>query len=281
MKRTAKNHNRTRSLQSLVRIALRHRNTDEGWLAIAELHRRGSPQTLAIATALARSPTWRRRSLGLHIASQLRRRSKGSTTEYALEQTQEMLIAGLHDQHEEVVLAAVSGLGHRPHPDALMDLVRLSSHRDDQLRWNVAVSLGRYEDPLALGALLRLMADPDDDVRDWATFGVGSLQSSDMPEVRAALWKNLGDVNDYVRGEALVGLAERQAPRVVEFLLKHLDPECRVCELDAAGKLANPKLLEPLRAIARVLSEDEVDGHWFNCLQRAIAACSVAADARV
>ncbi len=74
MKRTSRNPSKKKSLQRLVRTALRCWDTDKGWCAIAELQMRGSPRTLASAKRLARSASWRRRSLGLYIASQLTQR---------------------------------------------------------------------------------------------------------------------------------------------------------------------------------------------------------------
>lgn len=278
MKRLSKNLSKKKTLQSLVRTALRCWETDKGWRAIAELQMRGSQRTFAIATRLARSASWRRRSLGLYIASQLRQRRGPSSSEYAVAETQKLLLEGLHDRHLEVVRAAVSGLGHRPHPAALDDLVRLSTHHDDRLRWDVTVSLGRYEEPVAIEALLRLAADPDDAVRDWATFGLGSLQSSDTPDIRAALWRNLNDQDADVRGEALVGLAARHDERAVEYLLEHLSPDCRVYELDAAEALAAGRLLRPLQAVADALTDGERDGYWFGRLQAAIEACSAEAN---
>lgn len=137
-----------------------------------------------------------------------------------MDETQALLLAGLHDTHDEVVRAAVSGLGHRPHPAALAELVRLSTHRDALLRWDVAVALGRYPEPSAIEALFRLANDADDLVRNWATFGLGSMQDADTAEIRELLWKNLQDRDAEVRSEALAGLVKRGDPRAIEYTAK-------------------------------------------------------------
>ena len=286
MKNPARNLNRTRTPQQLIRIALRGWGSDRHWPAIVELQMRGSPQTLALARSLSGSASWRRRSLGLYIASQLRQRKRDGdfgSIEYAMDETQALLLAGLHDAHDEVVRAAVSGLGHRPHAAALVELLRLSTHRDALLRWDVAVALGRYPEPAAIEALLRLASDSDDLVRNWATFGLGSMQDADTPEIRELLWKNLQDsdaeVRGEVRGEALVGLAERGDARAIGYLAEHLDADCRVYELDAAEKLASPLLLDALQKIAGSLNESEASGYWLDRLKAAIAACAVTAHA--
>jgi HEAT repeat protein len=257
-------------------MALRGWGSDRHWRAIVELQMRGSPQTLELARSLSGSASWRRRGRGLYIASQLRQPQRGvdfGSVEYAREETQALMLAGLHDPHDEVVRAAVSGLGHRPHSDALPELLRLSMHRNELLRWNVAVSLGHYPEPAAIDALLRLASDPDDDVRNWATFGLGSLQEADTPEIRELLCKNLQDRDDEVRGEALVGLSERSDPRAIAYLAEHLDADCRVYELEAAEKLASPLLVDALQRIANGLNASEVSGYWLDRLNAAIDAC--------
>ncbi len=239
---------------------------------------RGSPETLALAQRLSRSHSWRRRALGLHVAAQLRQRRQGAesgSVEYALEATQRLLLAGLHDAHDEVVGAAVSGLGHRPHPEALAELVRLASHPSSDMRWHVAVALALYPEPPAIDALLRLARDGDDDVRDWATFGLGSMQGADTPEIRELLWTNLSDADPDVRGEAVIGLAARNDPRAVDYLLTHLDDKCRMLDLNAAAKFASPRLLPALQALLTGTAGDgEVDPQWLDALREAVETCA-------
>jgi HEAT repeat protein len=279
-RRTAVFPFRKRSSGQLVRIALRGWGGDRCWRAIPELQMRGSPETLKLAQSLAGSSSWRRRALGLYIASQLRQRSPDArfgSVEFAVEETQRLLLAGLHDRHVEVVRAAVSGLGHRPHAAALADLVRLADHSDTDLRQDVAVVLGHYPEPHAITALLRLARDADDDTRDWATFGLGSMQEADTPDIRALLWQNLRDPNPTVQNEALIGLAERGDARALEHLLAHLDDDCRVYELEAAEKLADPRLLAALQALWVGAGRDSgVNGSWLGALCAAIEACGAA-----
>ena len=56
-------------------------------------------------------------------------------------------------------------------------------------------------------ALLRLTEDTDDDVRDWATFGLDVQGGADSAEIRDALFRKLTDRNADVREEAMAGLA--------------------------------------------------------------------------
>jgi hypothetical protein len=71
--------------------------------------------------------------------------------------------------------------------------------------------------------MIRLMEDPDPEVRNWATFGLGFLMDVDTVAVRAALWARTGDDDGEVRAEGVRGLARRHDRRAVPLLAALLD----------------------------------------------------------
>jgi HEAT repeat protein len=273
MKRLARHRLKSFSVDRLLRHALRHWHAQEGWRAVEVLQRRGSPALLARIETLSGSPRVRRRAVGLSIAAQLMRREHGRDVLFAEQETQQLLLRGLSDPHHDVVRAAVAGLGQRPHGASVEGLLRLSTHPDSRMRWQVAVALGSYEEPEAIAGLIRLSSDPSDEVRDWATFGLGTLRNDDTPEIREALRRNLQDRDEDVRGEALVGLARRGDDGIVEVLITHLTPDCHMYELDAAEALADPRLIEPLQALAQTTPRSW-NAVWQARLDEALAACA-------
>ena len=66
------------------------------------------------------------------------------------------------------------------------------------------------------------MEDADEDVRDWATFGLGVLGDQDSQTIRDAIYRRLSDTNEEVREEAMVGLGKRMDGRVLPLLLAAL-----------------------------------------------------------
>jgi HEAT repeat protein len=105
-------------------------------------------------------------------------------------------------------------------------------HPDAEIRFAVACALGAFaNDPEAIQVLIVLTRDADDDVRDWAVFGLGNLGDGDSVEIRDVLFCRLDDSNEDVREEAIVGLAKRKDRRVLPSLIAALS----LSELDDPG----------------------------------------------
>ena len=104
--------------------------------------------------------------------------------------------------------SAISALGHLGDPCAIPLITPFTTHPDARLRFGATFALGCFPDePASVLALLRLTEDTDDDVRDWATFGLGVQGGADSAEIRDALFRKLTDRNADVREEAMAGLA--------------------------------------------------------------------------
>jgi HEAT repeat protein len=156
---------------------------------------------------------------------------------------------------EEPTLAVQSGalysLGHRRSPVPVPDVIPYTTHGNEELRLAATFALLSQEAPEAVAAMLVLSADEHDEVRNWATFGLGSQIDLDTPEIRAALCARLDDADLEIRGEALVGLAKRRDPAVLEPLIRELSmDDVSVLAIEAAGELRDPDLLPYLEAIA-------------------------------
>ncbi len=159
------------------------------------------------------------------------------------------------DPDETVRESAASALGQIAAPAAIPALVRSASHSSPEVRFAVTHALGSFyestweqTDPSCkaevTATLLRLMDDTDEDVRDWATFGIHQ-GDHDTPETRARLWKALEDPNADVRGEAAEGLAkfgDRSLLPILDRLLRE-DEALSPCYFEAAEALGDPTLL--------------------------------------
>jgi len=130
----------------------------------------------------------------------------------------------MHETDVRPLNSAIAALGHLDDRRAVPVIARFRSHSNAETRFAVACALGSFaNEPLSVEILLTLMTDTDDEVRDWATFGLGVLGSSDSAEIRGALAQRLDDLNVDVREEAMVGLAKRRDRRVLITLLRALE----------------------------------------------------------
>ncbi|WP_421742096.1 HEAT repeat domain-containing protein [Cellulomonas sp.] len=134
-------------------------------------------------------------------------------------------------------------------PDARA-VVALVGHHDAAVRKAVAAQLPYLteDEPSAelLATAIRLTADPDPDVRDWACFALGQQwQQVDTPELRDALADRLDDIDVATRHEALVGLALRRDQRALPYVrsgLSRADGSVHRLAMVAAGALGDPTL---------------------------------------
>jgi hypothetical protein len=94
----------------------------------------------------------------------------------------------------------------------LRPLIGVRINADPFVRRAVAHGLGFTSRPDAIETPIELMADVADDVRDWATFGLGQ-STGDSPQIWDAFRRHPNDAFLDVRQEALWGLARRKDPQ--------------------------------------------------------------------
>jgi hypothetical protein len=86
------------------------------------------------------------------------------------------------ERHPLVLESAISALGHLDNVEAVALILRYMDHPDEDVRFSVAFALGCFpNDDEAVKGLLILSLDPDEDVSDWAVFGLGVQGTSTRP----------------------------------------------------------------------------------------------------
>ena len=211
---------------------------DDDDTSLAVPHYRGSEEELAIGARYVNSTDPLDRVTGAHLLSQL-----GWGDRTFLAESVEILIRLLDDQNERVIAAAAIGLGHRGDPSAIPFVLQLLSHPNSEIRFGVVRALTGHEDDAAIAGLIQLSKDQDDEVRDWAAFGLGSILERDSTEIREALAALVEDADPEIRGEAMIGLAKRKDSRAYSIIARELKRKFwgSWC-LEAAELLADPRL---------------------------------------
>jgi HEAT repeat protein len=256
----------SREVVERYRAVIREDDHDESLTLVTY---RGGEEEFALGREYCASDDAGDRETGAYILGQL-----GWSDCSFLEETVRILIPLLDDPDDQVVYAATSALGHRNDPSAIPALIEKADHGNSLVRFGVVQGLSAHEDPRAIEALITLAADEDAEVRNWAVFGIGSQVYADTPEIREALRRALSDPDLDVRGEALVGLAQRGDERVVTDLLDEwMYDEVSLLSIEAAEVTGDPRSYERLNHFARTLPLEGKPYHA-KSLAAAIATCS-------
>jgi HEAT repeat protein len=262
------------SVDDIVAKAL-NEGADGGtyWGYVSHLQKLGTRAVFERAAALCSATGAPSRRLGLDILAQLGYEVGRPFVEQALP----IAIELASDPELSVRVSAISALGKQWDVRALPTVLEHRLDADPDVRLAVAQAVPSVvSDPPeadAVASLLELMRDSACDVRDWATLGIGTLlEDVDGDDIRQALTERLDDPDGDTAGEALVGLARRRDPGIIERVRGLLaEPNVGNLTVEAAGELADPRLLPALERL-RTTGWSQRDPRG-RLLEPAIAAC--------
>lgn len=262
---------RNLSTLAIIERAFEIEDEDQYWALIVELHRRGTSVEFLAAEALCNDADAVRREIGADILGQLGRNIDVDRGAFHSESVR-ILISLLGDPVADVIASAAYSLGHRGDAAAVPELIRHVAHPSDRVRHGVTFGLLGHDDPCAIQALIALSRDENEDVRNWATFGLGVQIDTDSDAIRQALIDRLSEANQEIRGEALCGLAKRAHPGVVDWLIRELSGETiGYLILEACEIVASPRLFPLLQEWKECGFEGEDDPIFEDHLDAALA----------
>lgn len=206
-------------------------DADDPWAAVRALRQIGSREVFEHATEWCRSDDPLKRARGADVLACFGKNHHNNFLEESYAAVSKLL-----EQETAIrpLASAIFTLGHLYDARAIPLITRFAMHPDAEVRFAVACALGDSRNHERSARVLTALSDDvDEDVRDWATFG---LQSNlDSPHIREALVRRLDDSFEDARQEAMVGLAMRRDIRVLPPLLSELEkPVVSYCIREAA-----------------------------------------------
>ncbi|MGO8862477.1 MAG: HEAT repeat domain-containing protein [Acidimicrobiales bacterium] len=176
--------------------------------------------------------------------------------EYIPEVLPELIAMLDENQDPDVLVAVIQALGHAWTEQACLAVVPFSGHSDPCVRLAAVQAMPGGVDSstgsaAVASALIDRFHDDDSEVRDWATFGVGSMLDIDSDEIREALLGNIDDPDYDVQCEAVVGLARRKDSAAMEPTIRLLTSQSvgRLA-VESAGLLADARFLPALQELS-------------------------------
>jgi HEAT repeat protein len=259
--------------RDLVQIALNAAyEADAYWDAVGELQKRGTREVFEMSSELCGRREPHARQVGLDVLGQLGyERGRPFLTE-----SLQIALRLAGDTEHVVRQSALAALGNLGDPESLPVLLKHMSDPDAGVRLVVAQAMPSVftdpPQPEGVRALIHLSDDPDPQVRDWATFGLGSLLEVDSEEIRNALTRRLDDPKGDSAGEALVGLARRRDLEMVARVRVLLDGESvGNLTVEAAAELADRSLVPSLERLEHTGWAEGDPRGWL--LDEALRAC--------
>lgn len=231
---------------------LRLGDGDEQWECadvITELQRRGTVSVYEIAVGLLTDRNPAARMVACDVLGQLGwADGKPFGTQSLLH-----LLGRTTEANRHVLGAAITALGHLGATNAVPAVLAHEICNDEQVRFSLACALPNMvhadagEDDAGVQALMRLTTDESAEVRDWATFGLGTQLRVDGDAVRDCLRARLEDGDADTRCEALKGLRQRNDAETIQHLTAALRRTTAAPqEVELAYEWGDPDLLGAL-----------------------------------
>jgi hypothetical protein len=215
------------------------------WEIIHELRRRGSASICDQALALADGDETQQR-VAADILSQL-----GCLEGRPFKQAALAVLARMSAtaSDPDLIDSIVMALGYQYDQAGIPEILRHVGHEESFVRYAVALALRdsfieaegwiSAHHPGVEG-LMRLTKDDDDDVRDWAAFGLAQLQV-DGEAVRRCLRDRLTDLHQDTLSEAIDGLVRRHDPILFSWIQRGLaSPDFVPYVVPAARSFGSP-----------------------------------------
>jgi HEAT repeat protein len=200
---------------------------DAPWDAVSVLRLMGTPEVFQMAVEFCKSDNPLKRARAIDVLGQLGRSGKGEGLYF--DERVEIVLSHLSDKAERVVESAAWSLSHMRGEKAVNGLLSVRQSTNAHVRHAVAAGLLGETSPEAVEALIALMRDVDDDVRDYATWSLGSEPINgtpvDSPAIRQAFRERLTDTFEDARLEAIWGLAIRKDPDGLKILLERVEAD--------------------------------------------------------
>jgi hypothetical protein len=170
---------------------------------------RQEPRTCRVeaATKLLNSPVANERRLGADLLGQ----AAAVDHDVAAPAADTLLSHFEQERDNDALQTIIVALGHLGDERARAGIVRHTGHPDEQIRYAVAWALPSVGLDERYSGASELSRDSDEDVRDWATFGLVESDADDVP-TREALTAPVDDPHDDTRAEGIYGLARRRDP---------------------------------------------------------------------
>lgn len=191
------------------------------WNNISELRKRANEDVYDQAFKLTKSESDKKKIIGIDVLAQL-----GFDPRIRQQKTINLFFDLLeNEQSDDVLFALFFGISHNNEnltKKQVSKLVEFKDSKNTDVRYSLVSALSGIANPKAIETLIELSEDKFSSIRNWATFGIGTLSEENNDRIINALWKRTKDKHQETKLEAIVGLAHRKEVAVKEQIISEL-----------------------------------------------------------
>jgi HEAT repeat protein len=241
------------------------------WKNISELRKRANEEIYDQAYELAKSEIDKNKIIGIDVLAQL-----GFDPRIGKQKTVELYFELLENgQNDDVLFSLLFGISHNNEnltEKQILKLIEFKNYKNKDIRYSLVSALSTIENPKAIETLIELSEDKLSSIRNWATFGIGTLSEENNDRIINALWKRTKDKHQETKLEAIVGLANREVIKVKENIIEELkNGEYGTLLFDAIETLKDKDFIPYLENNLKSANKDSgIKEEWISDLKQCL-----------
>lgn len=242
------------------------------WENVGELRKRPNNEVYNKAFKLANAKSEKEKIIGIYVLAQL-----GFDPRFQQNKTVDLYFKLLENEKSPKVISAIlSSISHnneKLNENQISKLIEYKTHKFADVRFELTHAISCLENDDAIKTLIELSNDKNSDIRNWATFGIGTQLEIDTEIIRNALWNRVNDSDYETKSEAIVGLANRMDKRIKEVIISELkNGDYGTLLFGAILKLNDKEFLPYLNKNLKIAKKDKDDirNGWVLALEETI-----------
>ncbi len=259
------------STEKLISRLLNNKSEKTYWNNIRVLRSRPTIEVLNKSIELTHHSDAKARRIGIDVLAQL-----GISPRPFYDQSNKCFFELLNiENNPKVLMSLFYAIGHNNEKLSNIQIEKLCEFVDSPnelvIEGLVHALLG-IDKPKAIDALIKLSTHKLSHIRDWATFGLGSLVERDNKKIRVALWNRVNDKHNDTKAEAILGLALRNDSGIIDIIHREvLSEEYDTMLLEAIIAINGIDLLPVLEHhLAKLRNNQDINADWLSGLENCI-----------
>lgn len=250
---------------------LKNKTSTNYWNYVTELRTRKTEDIYKRSVQLTKSKNLKEKILGITILAQF-----GHPRLHKKEIVNILFDLLSTETDYKIISSLLYAIGHnneKLNKKQIELLCSFGNHKSAKVRFSLTSALLGVEKETAIDTQIKLSSDKDSDIRNWATFGIGTQIEIDNQKIRTALWQRINDTDFETKSEAIVGLANRKDEKIKDVIISELKNENDGTLLLEAILTLNDKDFLPLlnRNLKKARKDKEdITKEWISALEETI-----------